>query len=76
MPVVMVLSSNAVVGLTYDWNSRSSIWLRTSLTVLASSVNLTEKEVSKLDINCGTWSACRALRLERVRRIRTFCKVS
>jgi hypothetical protein len=40
---------------------------------LPSSVNLTENEVSKLAINCGTYSACRALRFESVRRIRTFC---
>lgn len=54
MPVVIVLFNTVVVGLTYDWNSLSSIWLSTSRTVLASSVSLTENDVSKLDISCGT----------------------
>lgn len=73
MPVVIVLSNKVVVGVIYDWNSLSSIWLSTSRTVLASSVSFTEKDVSKFEISCGTWSACRALRFESVRRIRTFC---
>lgn len=51
MPVVIVLFNKVVVGVIYDWNNLSSIWLSTSRTVLASSVSFTEKDVSKFEIS-------------------------